>query len=707
MLEDTFTTKSGKEVKLRIFVEDGYENKIEWAMESLKRSMEWDEKAYGREYDLDVFHIVAVKGFNMGAMENKGLNIFNISLLAGDPDTTTDARLIAIEAVIGHEYFHNWSGNRVTVRDWFELTLKEGLTVLRDRQFTADMHSKASKDIEDAAIMEAGQFIEDGGPSAHPIRPDFVQEFDNIYSQTVYQKGSHVLGMMKTILGDDIWRKAMDEYFDRFDGQAVTCEDFVDVMEEVSGIDMTQFRRWYSQSGTPEIQYDGHYDAKAKTYTLTLKQKTPSTPDQQDKGALYIPVAVGLIGQDGKDIDLTLNTDNSASEKTKVLHLTEEEQTFTFTNVEGPVVPSVLRGFSAPVKITSDVSNEDLIFRMANDSDGYNRYSAAKTLMKKALINMADELASGSTPVMDPKILDAYDHILTHAMDGDMALSAMMLSMPSMNELVEAKVREGKADPLALDKVLDLARVSIRAKHAAHIENLYDTTSAPAGETYAVTPDQVGRRALHNTLLAYIAEVEDSLAINKAKKQFDTTDNMTERAHALSTLSRIHNAKTVEAKEALDTFYQTYKDDQNVVDNWLRVKAAIPGPDALENVKTLMKHEAFDIKNPNKVRALLGGFMSNAKAFHAEDGSGYTFMADQIIRLNGINPRMGAGLMRPFLQWNKYSDPHAGLMKAEIQRILKTPELAMGIKEFAQKALAMNDNSKSKAKGDAPSRKAG
>jgi aminopeptidase N len=320
---------------------------------------------------------------------------------------------------------------------------------------------------------------------------------------------------------------------------------------------------------------------------------------------------------------------------------------------------------------------------------------------------MADELASGTMPVMDPKILDAYDHILTHAMDGDMALSAMMLSMPSMNELVEAKVREGKADPLALDKALDLARVSIRAKHAAHIENLHDTTRAPEGETYAVTPDQVGRRALHNTLLGYIAEVEDSLAINKAKKQFDTTDNMTERAHALSILSRIHNGKTVEAKDALESFYQNYKDDQNVVDNWLRVKAAIPGPDALENVKTLMKHEAFDIKNPNKVRALLGGFMSNTKAFHAEDGSGYTFMADQIIRLNGINPRMGAGLMRPFLQWNKYSDPHASLMKAEIQRILKTPELAMGIKEFAQKALAMNDNSKSKAKGDAPARKAG
>lgn len=707
MLEDSFITKSGKKVALRIFVEDGYENKIEWAMESLKRSFKWDEDAYNREYDLDVFHIVAVKGFNMGAMENKGLNIFNISLLAGDPDTTTDARLIDIEAVIGHEYFHNWSGNRVTVRDWFELTLKEGLTVLRDRQFTADMHSKAIKDIEDAFQMEAGQFIEDAGPSSHPIRPDFVQEFDNIYSSTVYQKGSHVLGMMKTLLGDDVWSKAMDVYFDRFDGQAVTCDDFIDVMQDVSGIDLSQFGKWYSQSGTPEIEFDGSYDAKAKTYTLKLRQSTPPTADQKDKEPLYIPVSVGLIGKDGKDIPLTLTSDNSAAETTKVLHLKQAEQTFTFTNVEGPVVPSILRGFSAPVKIVSHISDDDLIFRMANDSDGYNRYSAVKTLMKRALIKMADELVAGKSPTLDQKILDAYDKILTKAMDGDKSLSAMMLSMPTIGELVEEKVRTDLADPIALKKAIDLARGEIKAKNSAHIENLYDTTRAPANEDYKVEPAQVGRRALHNRLLGYLGEMEDSLAINKAKDQFDNTDNMTERLAALCVLADIKGAETQEAKDAFDTFYNRYKDDQNVIDHWLRIKAGVKNPNALAKVEELMQHEAFDIKNPNKVRALLGGFMGNVEAFHAADGSGYRFLADQIIRLNAINPRMGAGLIRPFLQWNKYVEPQSGLMKKEIERILQTPDLAMGIKEFAQKALAVEKKDANKGSSKAPDRKAG
>ncbi len=707
MMEDSFTTKSGKKVDLRIFVEDGYEDKIEWAMESLKRSFKWDEDAYGREYDLDVFHIVAVKAFNMGAMENKGLNIFNISLLAGTPDTTTDARLIDIEAVIGHEYFHNWSGNRVTVRDWFELTLKEGLTVLRDRQFTADMHSKAIKDIEDAFQMEAGQFIEDSGPSSHPIRPDFVQEFDNIYSSTVYQKGSHVLGMMKTLLGDSVWRKAMDEYFSRFDGQAVTCDDFIDVMQDVSGIDLSQFRKWYSQSGTPEIEFDGSYDAKAKTYTLTLRQSTPPTADQQDKDPLYLPISVGLIGKDGKDIDLTLDQDNSAAAKTKVLHLKDKEQTFVFTNVEGPVVPSIVRGFSAPVKVVTPISDDDLIFRMANDSDGYNRYNAAQMLMKRALLKMADEISRGGPlPQLDQKILDAYDQVLTTAMDGDKSLSAMMLSMPTINELVEEKVRTGKADPVALKKAVDLARGEIRAKNRAHMENLYDTTNAPANETYDVVPAQVGRRSLHNALLGYLAEKEDSYAINKSKQQYDSTDNMTERLAALSALSKINGAETAEAKEAFNHFYNKYKDDQNVIDHWLRLKAGIKSPNALENINELMQHEAFDIENPNKVRSLLGGFMGNTEGFHAEDGSGYRFLADQIIALNSINPRMGAGLMRPFLQWNKYVEPQSDLMKSEIERILRTPDLAMGIKEFAQKALAVEKKENKTGTSKAPNKKA-
>ena len=687
MKEDTFITKSGRKIALRILVEDGYEDKIDWAMESLKRSMKWDEDTYGREYDLDVFHIVAVKSFNMGAMENKGLNIFNISLLAGTPDTTTDARMIDIEAVIGHEYFHNWTGNRVTVRDWFELTLKEGLTVLRDRQFTADMHSAAIKTIDDAMIMQMSQFVEDNGPSAHPIRPDRVQEFDNIYSGTVYEKGSHVLGMLKTILGDETWRKATDEYFNRFDGQAVTCDDFVDVMQDVSGIDLTQFRKWYNQSGTPEIDFEGKYDADKKTYTLTLRQKTPPTADQDTKEPLYIPISVGLIGKDGKDTTLTLPSDNTGGETTKVLHLTEAEQSFTFTNVDGPVVPSILRGFSAPVKITADIPEEDLIFQMANDSDGYNRYSAAQTLMTRALLKMADEIEAGKTPKLDQRISSAFDTVLTKAMDDDKSLAALLLSMPSVGELVEAKARTNTAaSPLSLKEAADAARRSLLETHKAHFETLYDTTRAPANDTYQITPEQTGRRALHSATLSYLGEGKDQAVINQAKAQFDETDNMTERMAALSVLSKI---ECPEADQAFESFYQTYKSDQNVIDNWLSLQAGISHGDALDRVKNLMEHEAFDIKVPNKVRALLGGFMRNTEHFHAKDGSGYKFFADQIIALNSINPRMGAGLIRPFLQWNKYSAPHRDLMKGEIERILKTPDLAMGIKEFAQKALAI------------------
>jgi aminopeptidase N len=690
-IEDTFTTMSGKDVTLRIFVEDGYENQIDWGMESIKRSMKWDEDAYGREYDLDVFHIVAVKSFNMGAMENKGLNIFNISILAGDPERTTDARLIAIEAVIGHEYFHNWSGNRVTVRDWFELTLKEGLTVLRDRQFTSAMHSEAIKNIEDAIDMETYQFIEDGGPSAHPIRPDFVQEFDNIYSGTIYEKGSHVLGMMKTLMGDQTWRKAMDEYFSRFDGQAVTCDDFVDVMQEVSGLDLTQFRKWYSQSGTPEIDFKGSYDAASKKYTLTLKQNTPPTPDQDKKEALYMPIAIGLIGQNGKDVDL------GNGETTKILHLKDAEQTFTFDNVDGPVVPSILRGFSAPVKIVADISDDDLIFRMANDTDGYNRYAASNVLIKKTILKMADDISEGKEPSIDKKVLDAYDAILTKAMDGDKSLTALLLSMPTMGELSALKVRTGKADPLAMDNALDVFKKKVFETHKTHFETVFDTTKAPANETYEVSPEQVGRRALHNRALGYIGSAEDKNAVAKAKEQFESATNMTERVAALSILSQI---ETPEAEKAFEAFYKKFKNDTNVLDAYLMLQAGMSHGDILGRVKKLMEHEAFDIKTPNKVRAVLGGFMRNAKGFHNKDGSGYTFLADQIIALNTINPRIGSGLIKPFLEWNKYTEPHSSLMKSEIERILKTPDLAMGIKELAQKALKIDDGKNGKPGND-------
>lgn len=682
-IEDTFTTRSGNEVDLRIFVPEGYEDKIDWAMESVKRSMKWDEDTYDREYDLDVFHVVATTSFNAGAMENKGLNIFNISLLAGDEDTATDSELIAIEAVIGHEYFHNWSGDRVTLRDWFELTLKEGLTVLRDRQFTADMHSKPIKDIDDAMIMKAGQFIEDSGPTSHPIRPDWVAEFDNIYTGTIYEKGSHVLGMMRTLLGEDTWHEAMNEYFERFDGQAVTCDDFVDVMQEVSGLDLTHFRLWYSQSGTPEVSYSVDYDADSKTCRLTLEQVTQPTADQEDKKALHMPIAVGLIGQDGKDMPLTLANETEEGPTTRVLHLKEDKQVFEFKNVEGPVVPSVLRGFSAPVKMMTQASEDDLVFRMKHDSDGYNRFEAAQEYMATVLLDMAKQIEAGEEPEVPAKLQNAVGHILgTEALSGDLAFASKMLSIPSYTILVQ------KVDTVNPDALLD-ARDKLKEKllenHQSTLATIYGNAIAEQDEKYEVTPAQVGRRALRNQVLSYLAADGSDNASKIAKLQYDQSTNMTERLGALSALADINGP---ELQPALDGFYEKYKDNSNVVDSWLTVQAYMDDDGALDRVKKLTEHEAFSWKNPNKLRSLIGRFANgNPRNFHRKDGAGYEFLADAVIKMNEINPRVGAGLVKPLLEWKRYGKDRQKLMLEQLDRVKATPKLDTGLQELVDKAL--------------------
>ncbi len=672
VLEDKFTTMSGKEIDLRIFVESGYEEKIGWAMESIKRSMKWDEDTYGREYDLDCFHVVATDKFNAGAMENKGLNVFNISLLVGDPETSTDVRLRYIEAVIGHEYFHNWTGNRITCRDWFELTLKEGLTVLRDRQFTADMHSEAIKIIDDAIDLKAGQFSEDKGPSSHSIRPDMVEVFDNIYSSTVYEKGSHVLGMLNTIVGKDQWRKAMDSYFDKFDGQAVTCDDFVGNIEEVTGVDLSQFRLWYSQSGTPEISYETRYDVEEKAYYLTLKQEIKPTADQLDKQSMHIPIKVGLIGSNGNDV------------AEKLINLTEAEQTFKFENIgDANVVPSILRGFSAPVKIVTSPSDEELVFRMAHDSDPYNKYEAAERFKLKTVYKLIEDYKSGKELKLEESFINAYRSNVESALSGDMAFSSEILGVPYYN-IIEQGL--DKVDPYAVYDVMEFMRTSLAKEFKDEMLHIYNETTTHEDEKYELNPEQSGRRLLHNVCLRFLSKIEDPEIKQLLEDQYKNATNMTERLGGLDPMVKLEDQEL--AKVSLDDFYDRYKDDTNVLDTWLRMNVARKVEKPLDNIAKLQKHKIFDWTNPNKVRALVGGFVSgNIKAFHNMDGSGYKFVADTIIKLNKINPSIGARLSSIIADCDKYEDDRKKLIVSELERIMETPKLDAAIKEIVGKGL--------------------
>ncbi|MBL8712792.1 MAG: aminopeptidase N [Alphaproteobacteria bacterium] len=687
VLEDKFTTMSGKEVDIRIFVQSGYEDKIQWAMEATKRAMKWDEVRYGREYDLDNFHIVAVDKFNAGAMENKGLNIFNVSRLVGNAETSTDTDLMDIEEVIGHEYFHNWTGDRVTVRDWFELSLKESLTSLRQRQFASDMHSAPVKLIEDATILRTGQFIEDSGPGAHFVRPERVEEFDNIYSTTIYQKGKHVLAMMNTIMGDAMWRTAMDNYFNKFDGKAVTVDDFIDNMQDTSGINLSQFRRWYSQSGTPEISYEGKYDAAAKTYTLTLSQFNPGTADQplSEKQNLHIPISVGLIGQSGKDVPLQLQGEAKAGDTTRVLNLTQGKQTFVFENVNGPVVPSVLRNFSAPVKIMTQPSDAELIFRMEHDSNPFNKFEAKERLTLKVLLGLIDDVQAGRPMTVSQDFLDAFGANVAKAAagGGDQAFAAQLLTLPAYNIVIQSLKT---VDPDAIKQATGFLSTTIAKTFQTDFEEIYKNTTAPAGEKYDVVPAQVGRRDLHNSALSFLNKLKTPDTLALAVNQYTGATNMTEKLAALGVLARLDGP---EGKAALHDFYERYKTVNNVVDRWLSLNAATASRDAAGQMRQLLEHEAFDFTNPNKVRAAIGGFTaSNATAFHNKDGSGYAFLADVVIKMNDINPRTGGQIVKPLTQFKRYDAERQALMVKELERIRETPNLDKGIKELVGQALA-------------------
>ena len=679
-ISDKFTTMSGREVDLRIYVQHHNKDQCGYAMRSLKKAMKWDEEVYGREYDLDIYMIVAVDDFNMGAMENKGLNVFNSKYVLAKPETATDSDFEGIEGVIGHEYFHNWSGNRVTCRDWFQLSLKEGFTVFRDQEFSADMSSRGVKRISDVNILRTHQFREDAGPMAHPVRPDSYVEINNFYTVTVYNKGAEVVRMLHHLLGPEQFRKGTDLYFKRHDGQAVTTDDFVKALEDANGEDFNQFRLWYSQAGTPQLDVQRRYDDTEKTYTLTIKQSCPPTPGQKDKQPFHIPLAMGLLDSKGQDMPLQLQGESEAVQGTRVLHIREAEQNFTFINVPDKPVPSLLRGFSAPVKVVTDLSDEELCFLMAHDSDDFNRWEAGQRLAIKIFLAMLEELKQGKPLQMNQAFILAMKKILDND-QLDKALAAQAISLPSESYLSEF-VRP--IDPLAIHQVRLFMRKSLAVALKDTLLAVYERNAEKG--PYQIDSQSIGQRSLKNTCLHYLMELEDENIRRSCVEQFESADNMTDVITALAALA---NSDCPERHDALARFYDKWKGETLVVDKWLGLQATSRLPNTLAAVKSLTEHEAFNIKNPNKVRALIGAFAhGNSVNFHDVSGSGYEFIADYIIELNKLNPQIASRLTTVFTMWRKYDDQRQALMKQQLERIKAEPKLSKDVYEIIDKSLA-------------------
>ena len=674
VVEDSFTTVSGRKIPLQIFVEEKDLDKCAHAMLSLKKSMRWDEDVYGREYDLDIFMIVAVDDFNMGAMENKGLNIFNTSAVLANPKTTTDASFLRVEGVVAHEYFHNWSGNRVNVRDWFQLSLKEGFTVFRDSQFSSDMNSPTVKRIEDVSFLRTHQFAEDGGPMSHQVQPDAYMEINNFYTLTVYEKGSEIVRMYHTLLGAKTFRKGSDLYFDRHDGEAVTIEQFVAAMEDASGRDLTQFRRWYKQSGTPVLKVRSEYDATAKTYKLNFDQSCPPTPGQTKKLPFVIPVKLGLVSDDGVDIQL-----NSAGETEIIIEITKPHHQLVFENIDAEPVPSLLRGLSAPVKLDYPYSTEQLAHLMANDSDGFNRWDASQTLSLTVLNQLMHDSLHDRPMVLDGELVEAYKALLSDE-SLDSAMVALMLQLPT-----EALLHE-EADTIHIAAIHDarsFLRTALAGCLAVELEAIYERHNTQ--QAYAPNVEQMGNRSLKNAALGYLMLVDSGVEL--AWAQFQNADNMTDQSAALSALVNCPAAADYAAK-ALAMFLEEFKDEALAMNVWLQIQAANSQPNALSRVKVLLEHSAFSMTNPNKIRSLIGGFANaNHVNFHASDGSGYVFLTEQILALNTVNPQIAARLVTPLTRWKKFSEPNRKLMRDALQNIANEPNLVKDVYEIATKSL--------------------
>lgn len=678
-VEESFTTRSGRTVALQVFVEPGNEDKCGHALRSLKLAMAWDEQAFGLEYDLDIYMIVAVGDFNMGAMENKGLNIFNTKYVLARPDTATDVDFVGIESVIAHEYFHNWTGNRITCRDWFQLSLKEGLTVFRDQEFSSDMNSRAVKRIGDVQALRASQFSEDSGALAHPVRPDSYIEINNFYTATIYSKGAEVVRMIHTLLGADGFRKGMDLYFARHDGQAVTCDDFVAAMADANAADLGQFKLWYSQAGTPELQVDGTYDPERRTYRLTIRQQCPPTPGQPIKEPMHIPVAVGLLGPDGNDLPLWLKGETGATGTTRVLHVRQAEQSFEFVDVPTAPVPSLLRGFSAPVRLRASLSDTDLTFLLAHDGDPFNRWEAAQTLATRLMLRLIQDYRSGRPLCLDQSFIEAMGRVLAGA-ERDRAFAAKALTLPGEGYLAQ---QMDEIDVDAIHLVWDFTRRRLAESLRDAWTGAYRDCAADG--PFSVDSAAIGRRSLRTLSLGYLMALDTPDVHALALAQFEGATTMTDSISALALLAD----SSAEARESvLNAFYDRWRTDPLVVNKWLSIQAMSSRPDTVARVGDLLDHPAFDMRNPNKVYALIGGFCSaNQVRFHGADGEGYRFLADRILQLNEMNPQVAGRMAGPFTRWRRFDPQRRDLMRAQLERLANAPALARDVFEVVSKSL--------------------
>jgi len=678
-IEDHYVTMSGRNVTLRIYVEHGKQDRCVYAMDSLKRAMLWDEKAFGREYDLDIFMIVAVSDFNMGAMENKGLNVFNDKYVLASADTATDADFSHIEAVIAHEYFHNWTGNRITCRDWFQLCLKEGLTVFRDQEFSSDMRSRPVKRIADVRSLRGTQFVEDAGPLAHSVRPETYKEINNFYTTTIYEKGAEVVRMVQTLVGQEKFRVGMDLYFVRHDGEAATVEQFIQCFADASGHDLTQFMRWYSQAGTPEVTVSGKFDAALKTYILECKQAVPPTPGQTVKEPMVIPLSLGLVGRNGHDLPLKLSTGKPIERAVVVLN--KPVARFEFVNIDEDPVISINRGFSAPIKLITDLAASDLAFLAAHDADPFNRWQALQTISMRLLIDNVAALRSGRPTRSDDQLMLALAAILDDTAL-EPAFVALALVPPGEGDVAREISRD--IDPDAIFRARAGLRAAIGEQLGPALATLYDRM-ALSGD-YSPDAQSAGRRALRNVAIDLLAATGKPAVIARVCRQYETANNMTDRMAALVTLS-LHEVP--ERERALADFHARYASDALVVDKWFSLQATIPQPNTLENVRRLTAHPAFSPANPNRVRALIGAFaQGNTTQFNRADGLGYDFVADTVLALDQKNPQISARLATAFRSWRMLEAGRRMRAEAALTRIKGAPGLSRDLADIVERALA-------------------
>ena len=684
LLEESFVTRSGRTVRLQIYVEPGRVDQCGFALEALKASMRWDEETYGLEVDLDQYMIVAVSDFNMGAMENKGLNIFNTKYVLARPELATDFDFMMLDRVVAHEYFHNWTGNRVTCRDWFQLSLKEGLTVFRDQQYGEDRYSRAVQRIQEVRSLRAGQFPEDAGPMAHPVRPAAYMEISNFYTATVYNKGAEVVRMMHTLLGTQGFRRGMDLYFARHDGQAVCTEDFVAAMQAASGMDLSLMQRWYEQSGTPYVAVHGEYHPAAREFHLHFRQRCALGPGETHKLPFPIPIALGLLSPTGEQIPI-VSDDASVRRLSEVVFLlTEETQSLILREVDTTPVPSLLRGFSAPVVLEYPYTEEELALLMAHDSDAFNRWEAGQRLATDVLMRAVATLEAGDTPRFPASFLSACGRLLSEGRHQDPGFAAEALTLPGAAVLAEHLVSRGLViNPEAILRARNALRRCIAETLRADLSATWGALHDPA---WSPSPEAAARRALRNVCLAYLMELETAEVRQQCLAQFELADNMTDQSAALSALAQ---CDCPERRTALDAFQSRFRDEPLVLDKWFAIQAGSRLPGTLCEVKALLDHPAFEISNPNKVRALIGTFChANHAGFHAGDGSGYAFAADQIIAIDPLNPQVAARLARAFDRWKQFDAGRQAHARRALERIRSTPELSRDTTEIVTRALA-------------------